>query len=118
MYPSPRINLTDGSHTAYTYAIYVDDSGVVYVAGYEVLDKYVAKYWKHDGGAVTEISLTNGSNNAQAQSIRVIDGHVYVAGYESNGTKAVAKYWKDGAATSLTNGSNTAQAFSIFVVKE
>jgi hypothetical protein len=47
-------------HSVEARSIYVDNGGVVYVAGHEhnmgPNDQYVAKYWKDDGGTVTEIN--------------------------------------------------------------
>lgn len=84
----------------------------VYVAGYELGNKYVARYWK-DG---LPVSLSDGSNDAVASSIFVYNNDIYISGYESKGGRKIAKYWKNGVSVALTNGTTDAEANAIFIL--
>ncbi len=102
------VNLTDGSHWAVAYSIFVSGSDV-YVAGIEAGDTnhWIAKYWKN-GAAV---ALTDGTQDAFAQSIFLAGSDVYVAGNDWD----VPVYWKNGARIPLTDGTQPAQVWSIIV---
>jgi hypothetical protein len=83
----------------------------VYVAGYGLSTKYIAKIWKNG----IEANLTNGQRDAQATGIYVSNGNVYVSGYEFNGSYNEAKYWKNGEAVNLTNVNHDSIATSVFI---
>jgi hypothetical protein len=114
---SVEVALTDGTHDANAYAIFVDGKDV-YVVGDELDGTHrVAKYWKNG----VAVNLTDGQYNATAKDISVSGNDVYVTGSVQDGTSSyyggvyVAKYWKNGKAISLSDGLNDASADAILV---
>ncbi|MDC7126854.1 MAG: InlB B-repeat-containing protein [Spirochaetales bacterium] len=113
-----EITVAEGNSSSSSYAedVFVDNNGVVYIAGEAQLNNspsgyYVATLWKYDNGTITEVQLTDGAGNANAHSVYVNDGIVYVSGYKKfetdGGTTvygpAIATYWSYDGATITTN---------------
>jgi IPT/TIG domain len=86
----------------------------LYIAGFEVNGKSVAKYWKNRIG----VALTDGTKNATATCIAIHGNDVYVGGYEDNagGNLSIAKYWKNGMAVQLSDGTKNAKVNAIAVI--
>jgi hypothetical protein len=74
----------------------VSDDADVYVAGTDITDVSIAKYWKNG----VEVILSDGITPADAYAIRVANTDVHVVGSESKEVDNVfvnrLKYWKNG----------------------
>ncbi|MDC7126853.1 MAG: InlB B-repeat-containing protein [Spirochaetales bacterium] len=100
-------------YKSYARAIFIDDSGLLYVAGHENNAEnpgkgyFAAKYWTYNEGTITETTLANGTSgskySANAYGITVTDGVVYVCGRGKGGKSYnyadVTRYWKDNNGT-------------------
>jgi hypothetical protein len=108
---SGKINLTIGTNSITSAT---DFSMInLYMAGFEVNVRAVAKYWKNRIG----VALTDGTKNASATCIAISGNDVYVGGYEENANGAtIAKYWKNGTAVQLSDGIKRASVNAIAVI--
>jgi hypothetical protein len=103
------------SANAYANAVFVSNSGDVYVAGSEFDGNWRAVYWKN---GEQRHFLTAGAHEVSVYAITVVGSDVHAAGFESNGTRNVAKYWKNNQTFELTDGVNHAWVYSICVSGE
>jgi hypothetical protein len=67
----------------------------IYIAGKQHNGSvYVAKLWKYDGSAVTNLTLTTDATKAsEALGILTNENKIHIVGQESNGNYKVAKLW-------------------------
>jgi IPT/TIG domain len=108
---SGKINITIGTNNITSTT---DFSMInLYMAGFEVNGRSVAKYWKNRIG----VALTDGTKNASATCMAIAGNDVYVGGYEENASGAtIAKYWKNGTAVQLSDGIKRSYVNAIAVI--
>jgi hypothetical protein len=96
-------------------------SPVLYVAGFDMINHWIATIWKIDGSTVTSIALTDGTQNASVWNITKSEGSLYAAGFEGSGDNFAAMVWKiDGSTVTpiaLTDGKRSSSANAVIVLE-